>query len=628
MPRHFNRVGGAFFCMEESFWSEDEFIEVVIPDVVQEDISEGATDEEVEALFAAMHDDFKYFLAAIWHQLGLPEPTRAQYAIADYLQHGPKRLQIQGFRGVGKSWITGAFALWLLWRNPDLKIIIVSASKGRADNQSIWLQQLIGETPWLRHLRPTRDGARWSRVEFDVACSPDQNPSIKSVGITGQLTGSRGDIIIFDDVEVPGNSATELMREKLLQLCTEAESLLKPLPTSRVIYLGTPQTTFTVYRTLAERGYKPFVWPARYPRKLDQYEDLLAPQLVADLDSGAELWSPTDPARFSEDELLEREMHMGRSNFMLQFMLDTSLSDAEKFPLKFTDLVITSVNPTKGPDAVVWCADPRNAIKDLHCVGLPGDRFYTPMALQGTWEDYTETICSVDPSGRGKDETAAVFMSQRNGFIYVHEVFATKDGYSDNTLTTILRKCKKYGVSSLLIESNFGDGTVAELFKRHMVQMKFGIHIEETRANVRKEDRIIDTLEPVMNQHKLIIDRSVVEWDYNSSKDESPEDRLVYMLFYQMSRMCREKGALKRDDRLDALAQGVKYFTEALSISAYEVVKRRRQEDWQDMVDLWHDEPTAAVDSLVFGMSLEQRRKARGMTTPPNRRPSWATIRP
>ena len=53
-----------------------------------------------------LKDDFKLFLQALWAQLDLPSPTRAQYAIADYLQHGPKRLQIQAFRGVGKSWIT------------------------------------------------------------------------------------------------------------------------------------------------------------------------------------------------------------------------------------------------------------------------------------------------------------------------------------------------------------------------------------------------------------------------------------------------------------------------------------------------------------------------------------------
>jgi len=561
----------------------------------------------------ALRDDFKLFLQALWQQLDLPSPTRAQYAIADYLQYGPKRLQIQAFRGVGKSWITGAFVLWTLFKDPEKKIMIISASKERADNMSIFLQKLIIETPWLVHLRPKSDDARWSRISFDVNCSPHQAPSVKSVGITGQLTGSRADLMILDDIEVPGNSMTEMMREKLLQLCTEAESILTPKKDSRIMYLGTPQTTFTIYRKLAERNYRPFVWPARYPRKskLSSYESLLAPQIVEDIEMGAEEWEPTDPDRFQSEDLLEREAAMGRSNFMLQFMLDTSLSDAEKFPLKMADLIITAVNPTECPDSVVWCSDPSKAIKDLPTVGLPGDYFYSPMALQGEWLPYTETICSVDPSGRGTDETAATFLSQRNGFIYLHEVRAYKDGYSDNTLLDILRGCKKYNVTKLLIETNFGDGIVAELFRKHLQQTKQAIDIEEVRANVRKEDRIIDTLEPVMNQHKLIVNRSVVEWDFNSNKDEAPELRLLYMLFYQMSRMCREKGAVRHDDRLDSLAQGVKYFTDALAISAHEVVKQRRQDDWNDLMDAWLDDPQAAASHMAFGMSLEQRQKAR-----------------
>ena len=205
-------------------------------------------------VIVALQDDFKLFLQALWDQLDLPQPTRAQYAIADYLQSGPKRLQIQAFRGVGKSWITGAFVLWTLFKNPEKKIMIISASKERADNMSIFLQKLIIETPWLKHLQPKSDDSRWSRISFDVNCSPHQAPSVKSVGITGQLTGSRADLMILDDIEVPGNSMTELMREKLLQLCTEAESILTPKDDSRIMYLGTPQTTFTVYRKLAERS--------------------------------------------------------------------------------------------------------------------------------------------------------------------------------------------------------------------------------------------------------------------------------------------------------------------------------------------------------------------------------------
>jgi hypothetical protein len=438
---------------------------------------------------------------------------------------------------------------------------------------------------------------------------------VKSVGITGQLTGSRADLMILDDIEVPGNSMTELMREKLLQLCTEAESILTPKKDSRIMYLGTPQTTFTIYRKLAERNYRPFVWPARYPRKdkLSQYESLLAPQITEDIEMGAEEWDVTDPDRFGNDDLLEREAAMGRSNFMLQFQLDTSLSDAEKFPLKMADLVVTSVNPSTAPDAVVWCSDPRNVIKDLPTVGLPGDYFYSPMQLQGEWAPYTETICSVDPSGRGTDETAAAFISQRNGFLYLHEMRAYRDGYSDTTLLDILRGCKKFNVTKLVIETNFGDGIVAELFKKHLQQTKQAIDVEEVRANVRKEDRIIDALEPVLNQHRLIVDRSVVEWDFNSNKDAAPEDRLLYMLFYQMSRMCREKGAVKHDDRLDCLAQGVKYFTDAMSISAYETVKLRRQEDWQDLMEAWDDDPKQAASHMVLGFTLDQRKQARGL---------------
>ena len=562
----------------------------------------------------ALQDDFKLFLQALWGQLDLPTPTRAQYAIADYLQHGPKRLQIQAFRGIGKSWITGAFVLWTLFKDPEKKIMIISASKERADNMSIFLQKLIIETPWLSHLQPKSDDSRWSRISFDVNCSPHQAPSVKSVGITGQLTGSRADLMILDDIEVPGNSLTEMMRSKLLQLCTEAESILTPKDDSRIMYLGTPQTVFTVYRKLAERNYRPFVWPARFPRSTAAYEGLIAPQLQADIDNNAEEWSCTDPDRFNDEELIEREAAMGRSNFMLQFMLDTSLSDAEKFPLKMADLIVTSVNPTTAPDSIVWCSDPRNCIKELPTVGLPGDYFYSPMQLQGVWDSYQETICSVDPSGRGSDETAAAYISQRNGFLYLHEMRAYRDGYSDQTLLDILSGCKKYNASKLVVETNFGDGLVAELFKKHIQQNKHAIDVEEVRANVRKEDRIIDALEPILNQHRLVVDRSVIDWDYNSNKDAAPEQRLLYMLFYQMSRMCREKGAVRHDDRIDCLAQGVKYFTDCMGISALEVIKQRKAEEWADLLESFIEDPQGSANHLVLGMNKEQRQQARGIS--------------
>ena len=568
----------------------------------------------MENSLVLLQQDFKLFLQALWAELGLPSPTRAQYAIADYLQNGPKRLQVQAFRGVGKSWITGAFVLWTLFNDPERKVMIISASKERADNMSIFLQKLIIDTPWLSHLQPKSDDSRWSRISFDVNCSPHQAPSVKSVGITGQLTGSRADLMILDDIEVPGNSLTEFMREKLLQLCTEAESILTPKNDSRIMYLGTPQTTFTIYRRLAERNYRPMVWPARYPRadKLNKYGEVLAPDILEDIEQGVDEWTPTDD-RFTDEDLIEREASMGRSNFMLQFQLDTTLSDAQKFPLKMADLIVTSVNPTTAPENVIWCSDPSKVIRDAPTVGLPGDYFYSPMQLVGEWSDYDETICSVDPSGRGTDETAAAFLSQRNGLIYLHEMSAYRDGYSDHTLLDILAKCRTYGVTSLVIETNFGDGIVGELFKKHLINTKQNINIEEVRANVRKEDRIIDSLEPVLNQHRLIVDRGVIDWDYASNKDSPAEERLLYMLFYQMSRMCRDKRAVKHDDRLDCLAQGVKYFTDALSISAQDQIITRKREEWNNMLAEFLDDPEASANHMVLGMNLEQRNEARGL---------------
>ncbi len=560
--------------------------------------------EELELLQARMEGDFRVFLTLVWRELDLPKPTRAQLAIAEYLQHGPKRLQISAFRGVGKSWISAAFVLWTLFKDPDKKIMVVSASKERADNFSIFCQKLIIDIPWLSHLGPKDADQRWSRISFDVGpARPHQAPSCKSVGITGQMTGSRADLLVFDDVEVPSNSSSDFQREKLLQLVTESESILTPNDDSRILFLGTPQTTFTIYRKLAERSYKPFVWPARYPKDTANYEGLLAPQLVDDIEKGVERWTPTD-TRFGDLDLLEREAAMGRSNFMLQFQLDTSLSDAEKFPLKFRDLIVTPLGQ-ECAERYAWSADPRYVINELNPIGLPGDRFYRPMFIDEGMVPYDETIVSVDPSGRGTDETVAIVLSQANGYVFVRDIRAFRDGYSDDTLCSIIRMGKKHKASRLLIESNFGDGMICELFKRHLIQMQAAMSVEEIRASVRKEERIIASLEPIMNQHKLIVDPKVIEYDHTSNPDAPPEKRLEYMLQYQLSRMCSERNAVKHDDRADCLSQGVQWFIDALAQSAHKAQANRKHEEWNAMMVAFDQAPHEAIDVLALGLSFK-----------------------
>ena len=89
-----------------------------------------------------------------------------------------------------------------------------------------------------------------------------------------------------------------------------------------------------------------------------------------------------------------------------------------------------------------------------------------------------------------------------------------------------------------------------------------------------------------------------------------------------MSRMCRQKGAVKHDDRLDCLAQGVKYFIDALHISALDQIKDRKSEEFADMLAEFLDDPQASANHMVLGMNLEQRQQARGNETG-NRVPNW-----
>ena len=519
--------------------------------------------------------DFRNFMYLVWKHLNLPDPTPVQYDISDYLQNAPRRCIIEAFRGVGKSYVTCAFVVHQLLLDPDKKFMVVSASKARADDFSTFTQRIILELPLCKHLI-AKESQRWSKIAFDVApAKASGSPSVKSVGITGQLTGSRADIIIADDVEVPNNSMTQGMRERLSEAVKEFDAVLKP--EGKIIYLGTPQCEMSLYNTLTERGYQLRVWPARYPRaeKLINYSDRLAPILLSSFEENPELeWQPTDPKRFHEEDLLERELSYGRSGFALQFMLDTSLSDGDRYPLKLSDLLVMSCDSTTAPEKLVYGI--MKPLSDLPCVGLAGDKFYAPEEALGRSE-YTGSLLAIDPSGRGADETAYAVVKMLNGFLYVVDAGGIAGGYGKDTLQKLADTAKFNKVNMVLIESNFGDGMFTELFKPYL-QKTYPVTTEEVRHSKQKEARIVDTLEPIMNQHRLVIDPKVIHSDYNSVQHHPPEKAQRYMLQYQMSRITRDKGALAHDDRLDVLAMACAYWVEQMAADADREMRDRREE--------------------------------------------------
>jgi hypothetical protein len=529
--------------------------------------------------------DFRKFLFVCWQHLNLPDPTPVQYDIAKHIQHGDKRIIVEAFRGVGKSWITSAYVVWLLYMNPQLNILVVSASKNRADDFTTFTLRLINEMPILQHLIPRTD-QRQSKISFDVGLAAASHaPSVKSVGVTGQLAGSRADVLIADDIEVPNNSATQGMRDKLSEAVKEFDAILKP--NGRIIYLGTPQNQESLYNKLPDRGYSVRIWPARYPNE-DQLVSLgnkLAPKIKKEIADDAELLGKsTDPQRFTDYDLAEREASYGRSGFALQFMLDTRLSDAERYPLKVSDLVVMDIPTSEAPDKVVWASGEQYVVQELPNVAFNGDYYHKPMYISEQFEEYSGSVMSIDPSGRGKDETGYAVVKMLNGFLYVRRCGGVDGGYSEEALQKLAMIAKEENVNEIIVESNFGDG----MFNQLMTPILTKIHpvtLSEVRHNTQKEKRIIDVLEPVMNQHKLVVDKKLIKQDYESTQHLPPESSLRYQLMYQMTRLTAERGALSNDDRLDSLAMAVQYWVDAMAQDAEQRIGARREEVLRNEVD-------------------------------------------
>ena len=507
-------------------------------------------------------ENFKNFLYLAWKHLNLPDPTPIQYDIADYLQSKEKRIVIQAFRGVGKSWITSAYVCHQLLLNPQRNILVVSASKTRADDFSTFTQRLISEMPLLEHLKP-RDNQRHSKISFDVAPAlASHAPSVKSMGVTGQLTGSRADLIIADDVESANNSQTQLMRDRLGETVKEFDAIIKP-KVGRVVFLGTPQTEMSLYNDLDERGFKTRIWSALYPDKTQAigYGDKLAPKITEELKEDPKLENkPTDPDRFNETDLMERQASYGRSGFNLQFMLDTTMSDANKYPLKLNDIIVASGIGSwkKAPANIQWASgvDQIRAVDpELPNVGLKGDYWTSALYMSEEFADFEGSVMSIDPAGRGADKTAYAVLKMLHGTLYLTAIGGLDGGYSDQVMSQLAEIAKLQSVNKVVIESNFGDGMATQLLKPIMSKIH-PCEIEEVRHSIQKEKRIIDTLEPILNQHRLVIDDQLIAKDFKYDPD--------HQLFRQMTRITREKGALRHDDQLDALAIAANYWVEQI----------------------------------------------------------------
>ena len=560
-----------------------------------------------------------HFTTYILRELNLADtPTKQQLGILDYLENGPDRQIVTAYRGCGKSFLTSVYALWRLRRDPFReKVLLVGATADKAIEISTFMLRLVRDIDILQCLQPLPDG-RGSVNAWDVGPSVvDQSPSCRAVGILSpSLTGKRCTVCVGDDIETLSNSITVLKQERLAAAVTELEAIRKPavdgeLP-RQTIFLGTPHLESSLYlRLRRERNYKARMWPARYPdpnsEDWDSYEDCLAPTIAAEVECDPSLVGvPTDPERFGHDELLKREMSMTRSSVQLQFQLNCRLSTLEKYPLRLGDLIVMDLDGKALPEVVTWASGPDQRIQDLVCTGLGADRYYhRPMVTQG-WISSDETwrcVMAIDPAGRGgprSDELAYAVVAELNGNLFLLEAGGSVLGYAEEVLKMLALRAKRWNISQVVAERNFGAG----LFEAVLTPVMNQIHpcgIESVNVSMQKERRICQVLGPVIQQHKLVVNSELIRKDYLEA-ERSTEGGHERSLMYQCSRITEERNALSKDDRIDALAIAVQFFSEAAAQDQQLKASERAYELWQNQIEMASDETGASVDALALGL--------------------------
>ncbi len=583
---------------DDELYDDDEFTKIVndrakfaqLTETEKEAASRWA---EIEALrdHYALFEDFLY--DCMTELMGF-ECSDLQVDIGRFLQSDVQYGMIQAQRSQAKSTIVAMFAVWQLIHDCKHRILIISAGSEVAAEIANWVIQIIMNWDILECMRPDRQhGDRASSKAFDINWmlkGPEKSPSIACIGVTANMQGRRADLLIPDDIESSKNGTTEVQRRALEHLSKDFTSICQK---GRIMYLGTPQTTDSIYNNLPTRGYVIRVWTGRFPTKeeLPYYEGTLSPYLQNLMDNDptlqiggglqGERGKATDPVIVNEEALCSKELDQGPAYFNLQHMLNTNLSDEQRHPLKPRNLIMMPVPVDKAPGEITWMPTPQNQIKVEGFVCKP--EFYRPFSTSATLYPYEGKHMYVDTAGGGKngDETVAAVTYFLHGYVFLAEILKLKGGYGDDKYTALSQLAYRHKVNSIDVEKNFGFGAFAANWRPWLqrVYREMGEKgcppIEDVWETGQKELRIIDTLEPIMARHKLIVNDEIIQYDVDSVKGYPIDQQTSYQFFHQMSKISVERGALIHDDALDAVAGSVRKWVEHMAVD--EVVRMEQK---------------------------------------------------
>ena len=428
--------------------------------------------------------DFRLFLI-LWNRVQGQETPHIHLRMADWLQKrwsgGDRRLLLMAFRSCGKSTIVGVFAAWLLYTDPNLRILVLAAEGTLARRMVRNVRRLIERHPLTAGLKPP-NADQWAGERFTVLRNLElRDPSMMARGIDANITGSRADMFICDDVEVPNTCDTAEKRRALREILSELEFILSP--GGSILYVGTPHSWFTLYADEArlEAGEaRPF---------LDGYARLKLPILDAE---GNSAW----PERYSIEAIERMRSGAGHHKFASQMLLQP-------------------VNIAEGrlnPALLQRYESGLDYIRELNRMEIGGRKIVSCSAY---W----------DPAfGGGDGSVLAVLFADEEGALWLHKIAYLKSAGAEDEATGQCRQVVEIAralyIPSVTVEINGIGKFLPQILRRELGKARVPCAVLE-RSNSRPKDaRILEAFETVMAARLLHVHADVLKTPFATEMQE------------------------------------------------------------------------------------------------------------
>jgi hypothetical protein len=176
----------------------------------------------------------KAYADSLWHTttklLGFKDlTTHTHLPIIRALESRTRRKLICVPRGTFKSSIASvAFPIWLLIRNPNLRVLIDSEVYSNSKNYLRQIKNLMLSDTFVQIFGDYRTDV-WNESEIIIAPRTKilKDPSIVVGGIETTKVGLHVDVIIGDDYNSPANSETPDQRKKVIDHYQMNQSILE-----------------------------------------------------------------------------------------------------------------------------------------------------------------------------------------------------------------------------------------------------------------------------------------------------------------------------------------------------------------------------------------------------------------